>query len=80
MHIYMQPLIDELLELYNTGITAHDFSAPGERTEFTLKAALLWTIHDWPGTSPAILCIFKYHDIIYKYVFYFILLSEKKNT
>ena len=55
MHIYMQPLIDELLELHNTGIVAHDSSAPGGRTEFTLKAALLWTIHDWPGMPSAIL-------------------------
>jgi hypothetical protein len=49
MHIYMEPLIDEFLELYEHGIPAFDVSAPPGREEFTLKAALLWTIHDWPG-------------------------------
>jgi hypothetical protein len=45
----MEPFIDELLELYEKGIPAFDVSAPIVREEFTLKASLLWTIHDWPG-------------------------------
>jgi hypothetical protein len=49
MHVYMEPLIDELLELYEKGVPAFDVSAPIGKEGFTLKAALLWTIHDWPG-------------------------------
>jgi hypothetical protein len=41
MNIYMEPLIDELLTLYNTGVSAVDVSAPEGRQDFTLKAALL---------------------------------------
>jgi hypothetical protein len=49
MHIYMEPVIDELLKLYETRIPAFNVSAPVGREKFTLRAALLWTIHDWPG-------------------------------
>jgi hypothetical protein len=49
MHVYMEPLIDELLKLYETGVPAFDVSAPVGYEKFTLKAALLCTIHDWPG-------------------------------
>jgi hypothetical protein len=49
MHIYMEPLIDELLDLYENGISAVDASAYPGSQQFNLKAALLWTIHDWPG-------------------------------
>jgi hypothetical protein len=51
MHIYMEPLIDELLELYYTGVPAIDVSARRGFRDFTLKAVLLWTIHDWPGKN-----------------------------
>jgi hypothetical protein len=45
----MEPLIDELLDLYENGISAVDASAYPGSQQFNLKAALLWTIHDWPG-------------------------------
>ena len=45
----MEPLVDELLKLHNVGVEAFDVSAPEGRRSFNLKAALLWTIHDWPG-------------------------------
>jgi hypothetical protein len=51
MHIYMEPLIDELLDLYENGIDAVDASASAGSQQFILKAALLWTIHDWPGQT-----------------------------
>jgi hypothetical protein len=35
--------------LYYTGVPAVDVSAPAGFRNFTVKAALLWTIHDWPG-------------------------------
>jgi hypothetical protein len=46
MDIYLEPLIDELLELHEKGVLAFDVSAPIGSENFTLKAALLWTIHD----------------------------------
>ena len=59
MHIYMEPLIDELFQLYEHGIPAFDVSAIPGRQEFNLKAALLWTIHDWPGMDAA------FHDTLH---------------
>jgi hypothetical protein len=41
--VYLQPLIDELIELWG-GVEAYDASA---KCKFTLKAALLWTINDY---------------------------------
>jgi hypothetical protein len=41
----MEPLIDEIIELYEVGVPAVDVSAQPGSQEFTLKAALLWTIH-----------------------------------
>ncbi|XP_008460612.1 uncharacterized protein LOC103499390 [Cucumis melo] len=44
--IYLQPLIDELNELWVDGIQTYDsFNA----SFFQLRAALLWTINDFPG-------------------------------
>ncbi|KAA0032029.1 uncharacterized protein E5676_scaffold96G001260 [Cucumis melo var. makuwa] len=44
--IYLQPLIDELHELWVDGIQTYDsFSA----SFFQLRAALLWTINDFPA-------------------------------
>ena len=44
--IYLQPLIDELNELWVDGIQTYDsFSA----SFFQLRAALLWTINDFPA-------------------------------
>jgi len=42
--IYLQPLIDELLELWK-GVQTCDASS---RKKFPLRAALLWTINDFP--------------------------------
>ncbi|XP_047310905.1 uncharacterized protein LOC124914407 [Impatiens glandulifera] len=44
--IYLQPLIDELSELWKTGIKTFDASTS---RHFTLRAALLWTINDFPA-------------------------------
>ncbi|KAL6502550.1 hypothetical protein OROHE_024555 [Orobanche hederae] len=43
--VYLQPLIDELNELW-VGIDAYDIS---RRENFLLRAALLWTITDFPA-------------------------------
>jgi hypothetical protein len=46
--VYMEPLVEELVELWE-GVTAYDVLKDiGSRT-FKLRAVLLWTIHDFPG-------------------------------
>ena len=44
--VYMQPLIQELAELWRDGIQTYDSH---EKTLFNLRAALMWTISDFPG-------------------------------
>ncbi|KAL3520098.1 hypothetical protein ACH5RR_018247 [Cinchona calisaya] len=44
--VYLQPLIEELKELFSIGLQTYDAST-GEM--FSLKAALLWTISDFPA-------------------------------
>jgi hypothetical protein len=51
MNVYIEPLIDELLELWK-GITMYDISRPvGAQREFQFHAMLVWTIHDAPGLT-----------------------------
>ncbi|XP_068487048.1 uncharacterized protein [Phaseolus vulgaris] len=44
--VYLQPLIKELKELWFDGVQTFDYS---KKEMFTLRAALLWTISDFPG-------------------------------
>ncbi|XP_042957921.1 uncharacterized protein LOC122293417 [Carya illinoinensis] len=44
--VYLQPLLDELLELWEYGVSTYD--AVSKET-FMLHAALLWTINDFPA-------------------------------
>ncbi|KAF5459614.1 hypothetical protein F2P56_019550 [Juglans regia] len=44
--VYLQPLIDELLELWEHGVPTYDAST---KEMFMLHAALLWTINDFPA-------------------------------
>ncbi|XP_042964577.1 uncharacterized protein LOC122298784 [Carya illinoinensis] len=44
--VYLQPLIDELLELWAHGVPTYDAST---KEMFMLHAALLWTINDFPA-------------------------------
>ena len=46
--VYLEPLVDELLELW-AGIPAYDVSKDLGSRSFQLRAMLLWTIHDFPG-------------------------------
>ncbi|KAK3230397.1 hypothetical protein Dsin_002278 [Dipteronia sinensis] len=43
--VYLQPLIDELKELWNDGVDTYDVSI-GQ--SFRLNACILWTINDFP--------------------------------
>ncbi|XP_059279095.1 uncharacterized protein LOC132033211 [Lycium ferocissimum] len=44
--VYLQPLIEELKELWETGVETFDAST---RQNFMLHASLLWTINDFPA-------------------------------
>nr|XP_027063083.1 uncharacterized protein LOC113689513 [Coffea arabica] len=44
--IYLKPLIVELKELWDVGVNTYDAS---RKENFQLRAALLWTISDFPG-------------------------------
>ncbi|XP_021757477.1 uncharacterized protein LOC110722515 [Chenopodium quinoa] len=45
LDVYMQPLIEELKELWDVGATTYDIS---QRKNFNLRAAILWTISNFP--------------------------------
>ena len=47
MNVYIEPLIDELLKLWN-GITMYDVSRPIRQMQFQFHAMVVWTIHDAP--------------------------------
>ncbi|KAF7141455.1 hypothetical protein RHSIM_Rhsim06G0076200 [Rhododendron simsii] len=44
--VYMQPLKDELKELWNNGALTYDASS-GE--SFQMRVTMWWTVHDWPA-------------------------------
>ncbi|CAM8987392.1 unnamed protein product [Rhodiola kirilowii] len=46
LNVFMQPLIDELNMLWNTGAVTFDRLI---RSSFNIKAAVMWTISDFPG-------------------------------
>ncbi|XP_074369192.1 uncharacterized protein LOC141710524 [Apium graveolens] len=48
LHVYLRPLIDELKLLWHTGVETYDIYS---RTNFMMKAALLWTISDFPALA-----------------------------
>nr|XP_048328552.1 uncharacterized protein LOC125422128 [Ziziphus jujuba var. spinosa] len=43
--VYLRPMIDELKDLWTNGVTTYDIS---KKERFTMHAAVLWTIHDFP--------------------------------
>ncbi|KAF5443124.1 hypothetical protein F2P56_035712 [Juglans regia] len=44
--VYLQPLVDELLEFWEHGVPTYDAST---KETFMLHAALMWTINDFPA-------------------------------
>lgn len=48
LNVYLRPLINELIQLWQTGVQTYDAST---KTNFTLRASLLWTITDYPGLA-----------------------------
>ena len=50
MNVYIEPLIDELLKLWN-GTTMYDVSRPIQKRKFQFHAMVVWTIHDALGLT-----------------------------
>nr|XP_017253925.1 PREDICTED: uncharacterized protein LOC108223955 [Daucus carota subsp. sativus] len=48
LHVYLRPPIDELKLLWNTGAETYDRFSP---SNFMMRAALMWTISDFPALS-----------------------------
>ena len=48
LDVYLQPLISELQALWEIGVETYDIS---RKQNFMLRAALLWTINDFPAYS-----------------------------
>ncbi|CAM8978946.1 unnamed protein product [Rhodiola kirilowii] len=46
LNVFMQPLIDELNYLWDTGVVTYDRH---EKSTFNMKVAVIWTISDFPG-------------------------------
>lgn len=46
LHVFLQPLIAELNELWNIGLETYDALS---KENFQMKVALMWTIHDLPA-------------------------------
>ncbi|XP_028753509.1 uncharacterized protein LOC114713090 [Neltuma alba] len=46
--VYLQPLVDELKLLWDEGVSTYDASL---KQNFCMRAALLWTINDFPAYS-----------------------------
>ena len=44
--VYLQPLLDDLQELWNNGVAVFDAF---NKEVFNLKAILIWTINDFPA-------------------------------
>ena len=57
--VYLEPLLEELLTLWNTGVRTDDAAKYGGSSEFLMKAILLWTIHDFPAYGIVAGCVTK---------------------
>jgi hypothetical protein len=65
--VYLQPLVEELKELWDVGVETYDVST---KTIFQMHAAVMWTINDFPAygdlsgwnTKDALACPFCNYD------------------
>ncbi|KAK9110572.1 hypothetical protein Sjap_018632 [Stephania japonica] len=46
--VFLQPLVKELQELWHNGVSTYDVST---KTNFLMRAALMWTVSDFPAYS-----------------------------
>ena len=56
---YLSPLVEELNTLWNEGIRVQDAAQYNGESSFTLRAGLLWTIHDFPAYGIVAGCVTK---------------------
>lgn len=47
--VYLSPLVEELRELWEEGVLCYDAARWRGEVRFTLKAILLWCVHDFPA-------------------------------
>ena len=45
--VFLEPLLEELLDLWDVGVETHDATAYGGSQYFNFCAILIWTIHDF---------------------------------
>lgn len=57
--VYLQPLLDELKVLWNTGVPTDDAAMYQGSRRFNMKAILLWTMHDFPAYGVVAGCVTK---------------------
>ncbi|KAL0405749.1 UNVERIFIED_CONTAM: hypothetical protein Slati_3888800 [Sesamum latifolium] len=48
--VYLEPLIEELLQLWHVGVRTYDHATDNE---FIMRAALMWTVNDLPAYGMA---------------------------
>ena len=60
MNVYIKPLIDELLKLWNS-IPMYDVSRPIRQRKFQFHVMVVWTIHDAPRLTSFCGLNFKFH-------------------
>ena len=56
MNVYIEPIIDELLKLWN-GITMYDVSRPIQQRQFQFHAMVVWTTQ-CPWLNPILWFVF----------------------
>jgi len=54
MDLYFEPLIEDLLDMFVEGVRTYD---PSKGEYFQLRAAILWTITDFPGLGYVSDCV-----------------------
>jgi hypothetical protein len=68
MNVYIEPLIDGLLNLW-IGITMYDISRPIGKRRFQFHGILSWTIHDASGSHFCGILLLYFCDLIL-YIFF----------
>ena len=57
--VFLEPLLEELLELWSVGVHTWDAAAYRGSEWFTMRAMILWTIHDFPALGIVSGCVTK---------------------
>lgn len=57
--VFLEPLVEELDQCWHDGIQVLDCADPTAKTVFTMKAMLMWTIHNFPVYGLVFGCVTK---------------------